>query len=129
MAKHNIFGKLGEDTAVEYLLKKGYIIRERNWRLDKLEVDIIAEKDQCIIIVEVKTRSHDLQSALLAVDNRKQTFLYRAANAYLKGLQRPYSVRIDLICIIGDRPENFVVEHIENAVRPRVQGRKGCRIR
>ena len=49
MARHNIFGKQGEDVAADYLIKNGYIIRERNWRLDKLEVDIVAEKDRCIV--------------------------------------------------------------------------------
>ena len=68
MARHNIFGKQGEDVAADYLIKNGYIIRERNWRLDKLEVDIVAEKDRCIVMVEVKTRSYDVESALLAVD-------------------------------------------------------------
>lgn len=126
-AKHILFGKLGEDAAVDHLIKKGYIIRERNWRIDKLEVDIIAEKDQCIVIVEVKTRTLDLKSALLAINNNKKTFLFRAANAYLKSLQRNYAVRVDVICVVGDNPNNFIIEHIEDAVRPRVRGPRSFR--
>ena len=129
MARHNIFGKQGEDAAAAYLIKNGYIIRERNWRLDKLEVDIVAEKDRCIVMVEVKTRSYDVQSALLAVDKRKQSFLIRAANAYVKSLEFAYSVRVDVICVVGDGPDNFRIDHIPDAVRPRVRAVRGRRIK
>ncbi|MBQ4917295.1 MAG: YraN family protein [Muribaculaceae bacterium] len=129
MARHNIFGKQGEDVAADYLIKNGYIIRERNWRLDKLEVDIVAEKDRCIVMVEVKTRSYDVQSALLAVDKRKQSFLIRAANAYVKSLEFAYSVRVDVICVVGDGPDNFRIDHIPDAVRPRVRAVRGRRIK
>tara|TARA_X000000368_G_scaffold396528_1_gene364890 strand:- start:769 stop:924 length:156 start_codon:yes stop_codon:yes gene_type:complete len=37
-------GKLGEDIAVDFLLKKGYKILQRNWRFQKAEIDIIAEQ-------------------------------------------------------------------------------------
>ena len=129
MARHNIFGKQGEDVAADYLIKNGYIIRERNWRLDKLEVDIVAEKDRCIVMVEVKTWSYDVQSALLAVDKRKQSFLIRAANAYVKSLEFAYSVRVDVICVVGDGPDNFRIDHIPDAVRPRVRAVRGRRIK
>ena len=129
MARHNIFGKQGEDVAADYLIKNGYIIRERNWRLDKLEVDIVAEKDRCIVMVEVKTRSYDVQSALLAVDKRKQSFLIRAANAYVKSLEFANSVRVDVIGVVGDGPDNFRIDHIPDAVRPRVRAVRGRRIK
>ena len=71
MANHNILGKLGEQAAAEYLIRNGYIIRESNWRLDGFEVDIVAEYNNRIIIVEVKTRALNLQSALDAIDLKK----------------------------------------------------------
>lgn len=125
MARHNIFGKLGEQAATEYLIKKGYIIRERNWRLDKLEVDIIAEYNGRIIIIEVKTRTLDLLSAVVAIDTKKQNMLLRAANAYLKHYQLPHEVQIDVICVIGDGPCNFRIEHVPDAVRPRLRCSRG----
>ena len=39
--------------AVEYLIERGYTVRERNWRMNKLELDIVAEKNARLIIVEV----------------------------------------------------------------------------
>jgi putative endonuclease len=43
MAEHNELGNWGEDTAVDLLVKKGYKIKERNWRFKKSEVDIISQ--------------------------------------------------------------------------------------
>ena len=57
MAIHNELGKKGEQLAVDFLQKKGYTILDRNWRFKKAEVDIIAQKEQILAIVEVKTRS------------------------------------------------------------------------
>lgn len=121
MAKHNILGKFGEDVAAEFLIKKGYVIRERNWRLDKIEVDIVAEYNNRIIIVEVKTRTSSLLSAYDAIDKNKQDFLLRAANSYVKYTGLPHEVQIDIICIVGDNQNNFKIEHIPDAVRPRLR--------
>jgi len=57
MAEHNDLGNLGEKRAQDYLISKGFQIRECNWFFGKLELDIIAEKDDWLVIVEVKTRS------------------------------------------------------------------------
>ena len=57
MASHNELGKAGEDAAVAYLEKNEYVIRHRNWRKGHLELDIVAAKDNELIVVEVKTRS------------------------------------------------------------------------
>ena len=45
MARHNQLGKAGEKEAVEFLIKQGFTIRETNWRMDKLEIDIIAQRE------------------------------------------------------------------------------------
>ena len=57
MAEHNELGKLGEEMAVEFLQKAGYAIIETNWTFQKAEVDIIAQKENTLAIIEVKTRS------------------------------------------------------------------------
>lgn len=54
MSAHNILGKAGEDAAAKYLEQNGYTIRDRNWRKNHLELDIVADKDKELIIVEVK---------------------------------------------------------------------------
>ena len=59
MAAHNELGKEGEEAASAYLSSRGYRIRHRNWHVGKLELDIIAEKDGEMIVVEVKTRRNN----------------------------------------------------------------------
>ena len=44
MADHNLLGKAGEQEAVEFLVRQGFTVRETNWRLGKLEIDIIAQE-------------------------------------------------------------------------------------
>lgn len=50
--------KYYEQQAVQYLENKDYKIIGRNIRFKKIEVDIIAEKNNEIIIVEVKYRTN-----------------------------------------------------------------------
>lgn len=56
MAWHNETGKTGEKLAADWL-EKGFTILEKNWRHKRLEVDIIAEKDNLLHFIEVKSRS------------------------------------------------------------------------
>ena len=60
MAEHNELGKAGENVAVAYLEEHGYLIRHRNWRKGHFELDIVAAKENELVIVEVKTRSNTL---------------------------------------------------------------------
>ena len=118
MAKHNDLGKAGENTAVDYLEQKGYLIRDRNWRRGHLELDIVAAKDNELIVVEVKTRSNALfAEPENAVDLPKIRRTVRAANAYIRLFQIDTPVRFDIITVVGD-DGNFKVEHIEEAFYP-----------
>ena len=57
MARHNELGIKGEEAATAFLKDKGYRILERNWRMHRHEIDIVAEDDEYIVFVEVKTRT------------------------------------------------------------------------
>ena len=59
MADHNEFGKLAEELAESFLVQKNYKILAKNFRYQKAEIDIIAEFENQIIIVEVKARKTD----------------------------------------------------------------------
>lgn len=117
MATHNELGKAGEQLAVEYLISKDYIIRDTNWRCGKMELDIVAERGNRIIIVEVKTRSSDLQMPYDAVDSRKIRSLVRAANAYVNYFNLSHEVQFDIISIIGSHGD-YAIEHIPDAFLP-----------
>lgn len=115
MAEHNIFGKKGEDAATEMLLKKGYIIRERNWRCGKNEIDIVAEKGRRIVIIEVKTRSSVINDISQVITRDKIRHMITAANAYITTYQLSQELQFDVILITGTDENNFSIEHIEDA--------------
>ena len=66
-------GETGEQIAVDYLIKNGFTILNRNFRSGRFgEIDIIAEEDSCICFIEVKTRTSDTFGAPSeAVDHKK----------------------------------------------------------
>ena len=114
MARHNDLGKIGEDRAVAYLQQHGYLVLERNWRVRRLEVDIICMKSGLLIIVEVKTRNTiDIRPEEL-VNYKKRNHLRRAANAYIKAKNIQAEVRFDLILICEEKQE---MEHIKEAIQ------------
>ena len=91
MAEHNDLGKFGEELAVDFLEKNGYEILETNWTFDKAEIDIIAQKENILAVVEVKTRSSlDFGLPQEFVKPKKIQLLVKAIN-------------------------EFVIEHIEEA--------------
>ena len=100
------------------LEQKGYLIRDRNWRRGHFELDIVAAKDNELIVVEVKTRSDTLFAAPEdAVDLPKIKRTVRAADAYIRLFQIDTPVRFDIITVVGN-DGNFKVEHIEEAFYP-----------
>ncbi|MEY8758222.1 YraN family protein [Chryseobacterium tongliaoense] len=116
MATHNDFGKKAEDAAAEYLQKNGYKILIRNFRFQKAEIDIIAEKDNLIIITEVKARSTD--AFILpqeAVTKSKIKLIVSAANHYLEEFNKNSEVRFDIISVLPDPKGNLTIEHIIDA--------------
>ena len=113
--KTQILGKAGEDAAVEYLTRKGYTIRDRNWRKNRLELDIVATKDDIIAFVEVKTRRNtDFREPYEAVDWKKIRHIVVAADAYVKMYAIDARIRFDIMEVVGG-PDHFQITHIEDA--------------
>ena len=117
MAQHNEIGKRGEVLATEMLLSKGYLIRDVNWRCGKAEIDIVAEKDMRLVVVEVKTRTSDYVDATDAIDRKKMLNLVRAAKAYLQFCEVDMEVQFDIVTVIIDEAGEHVV-HIPDAFLP-----------
>ncbi|WEK68824.1 MAG: YraN family protein [Candidatus Chryseobacterium colombiense] len=116
MATHNDFGKKAEDLSVEYLQKNGYKILVRNFRFQRAEIDIIAEKDNLIVVVEVKARSTDaFMLPQEAVTKTKIKLIVSAANHYLEEFNKNQEVRFDIISVLPNDKGNLNMEHIEDA--------------
>ncbi len=119
MAIQQEVGKRGEQVASDYLIEKGYRILERNWYFRKKEIDIIAEKDDFLVIVEVKSRSVGFQeNPRDAVNMKKQRFLIQAANAYIYRCDIELEVRFDIITVIFFNDHEYKLKHIDDAFYP-----------
>ena len=115
MAQHNEFGRISEDRAAAYLMARGYTIRDRNWRLGHKELDIVAQKNDKLAIIEVKARRSDRYGdAVDAVTDDKIYKIVQAANAYVRYHRINLNVRFDIIAITGE-PGSQTIEHIEDA--------------
>jgi putative endonuclease len=111
-------GESGERIAGEYLRLSGYRILETNYRSGHLEIDLIAERNGCLVFVEVKTRRDDsFGGALEAVGRSKLRNLRMAARIYLSGAPgkaRYTEYRIDLVAIDFDpEGEGMVLRHLK----------------
>lgn len=98
-----MIGKLGEDYASSYLVELGYKILERNFRTRFGEIDIIAEKDDIIAFVEVKTRSKNyLYTPREAVNQYKQKKIILASSEYILISETSKQPRFDVFEIVCD---------------------------
>ncbi|NNL16766.1 MAG: YraN family protein [Flavobacteriaceae bacterium] len=115
MAQHNELGKKGEQLAVDYLLKKGYDIVERNYRFDKAEVDIIAKQNDILAIIEVKTRSSiDFGNPQDFVKPKQIQRLVKAVDEYVTVNELDVEVRFDIVAIVK-KSKTYEIEHLEDA--------------
>lgn len=125
MASHNIIGNEGEQVAREYLITRGLTVRETNWRLGHLEVDIIAEEQDILHIIEVKTRDKenvDDFDPMDSVDKKKQRRLIAAANSYVDYYRIDYEIEYDVMILIHDRQSGvYEIDFFENAFYPKLK--------
>lgn len=115
MAQHNELGKLGEELAEGFLKETGYTILETNWVFQKAEIDIIAQKENVLAVVEVKTRS-SIEFGLPQdfVKPNKIRLLVKAVNEYVIANDLDVEVRFDIIAIYKE-DKTYKMEHIEDA--------------
>ena len=115
MATHNDLGTLGEDLAIDYLIKQGYQILERNYRYLKGEVDILAKKDDVLAAVEVKTRTGNyFGDPHEFVKPKKIKLLVATVDHYVTQNDLDVEVRFDIITVIK-KQNDFEIEHLEDA--------------
>lgn len=110
-------GYVGENLARAYLLKKGYRILEQNYKVSFGEIDIIAEKNNCICFVEVKSRKSDKYGPPEeAITRHKQKKIIKVAQLYIKQKRTEDKYfRFDVIALIFDNHSLKDIKHIVNA--------------
>ena len=124
MTGKGTLGRRGEDIALEWLLERGLVLRERNWRWNHKEVDLIMESADWLHIIEVKSLQEPLQlEPFEHVDHRKQLNLSSAANHYVFEFHVSKEVHFDVVSIVFDREGNHRLEYIPEAFYPIYSGR------
>lgn len=115
-APHLRRGREGEAAAEAFLVAKGFVVLERNYRTRGGEVDLVCRDGDTVVFVEVKTRAAGgLTRPDEAVTPAKRGRLARAAMAYLseRGLwERP--CRFDVVAVIA-RGEGLTAAHLPDA--------------
>lgn len=113
------WGRQAERIVTEWLIAKGYTVRETNWRpaTSKSEIDIIAQIDDTIVFVEVKARTDRNIDPADAIDKEKIKNVVRGANEYLRMQEFDFYYRFDIATVCGS-PEDYVLDYIVDAFLP-----------
>ncbi|HEX77661.1 MAG TPA: ribonuclease HII [Dehalococcoidia bacterium] len=112
-------GAHGERLATEYLRQRGFSIRETNFRSPEGEIDIVAQKGELVVFVEVRTRqSKAFGTPEESITRAKKARLVASAQAYIQSHpDLPPACRIDVLAIDMRRGRPARIELIENAVQ------------
>ncbi len=121
-------GKIGEAACVQYLRRRGYRIKECNYRAGHKEIDLIAETLFSLVFVEVKTRTAESRKPSRygppssAVTKEKQQMIATAAQVYLSCHPTPKHLRFDVMEVYlspeRDTPCVAHINHIKDAYSP-----------
>jgi putative endonuclease len=109
-------GRLGEDEARKFLRKLGLRFLTANFRSERGEVDLIFRDDDCLVFIEVKTRSsEDWTRPAAAVNSRKRRLLSQTALDYLRLLRNPpIKIRFDIVEVLLAEGTVREVRHLPN---------------
>ncbi|WP_454294385.1 YraN family protein [Salana multivorans] len=84
MAAKDELGRRGEDLAVAWAETRGWTVLARNWRGERGELDIVALDGECVVVLEVKTRSStSLGGPIAAVTRQKVQRLRQLTGEWL----------------------------------------------
>jgi putative endonuclease len=116
--EHLQHGRIGEEAARKHLRKLGLKFLTANFGITgKGEVDLIFREEDCLVFVEVKTRSsEDWARPSSAVDRDKRRRLVKMSLAYRRRLPNPYvKYRYDIVEVLLEGGKVHEVRHIPNA--------------
>ncbi|MGC3958640.1 MAG: YraN family protein [Verrucomicrobiota bacterium] len=116
LPEHLRRGALGERAARKHLQKLGWKFLTANFRSDRGEIDLIFRDGDCLVFVEVKTRSsEEWGRPAVAVDMRKKRLLSQTALDYLRLLKNPkVKIRFDIIEVLLQAGDVHEVRHLPN---------------
>jgi putative endonuclease len=113
---HLLYGELGEQAARKQLKRQGLKFLTANFRSKKGEIDLVFRDKDCLVFVEVKTRSsEEWVRPAAAVDRERRERLSRAALDYLRLLKNPrVKIRFDIVEVLLNEGAVREVRHLPN---------------
>ena len=116
--KKKDLGKKGEEIAKKYLIKSGYKIIERNFRTKYGEIDLICEKDNSIIFIEVRTKSNlDFVSPEESISSKKIDHIKNSSLDYLSKNKKKYKdIKFEFIGILISSENDYKINHIKDII-------------
>jgi putative endonuclease len=113
---HLQYGALGESAARRHLRGLGLKFLTANFRSPRGEIDLVFRQDDCLVFVEVKTRSSgNWARPIAAVDRRKRRLLSMTAIDYLKKLRKhPIQIRFDVVEVLLEGGLVREIRHLPN---------------
>jgi len=113
---HLRYGQLGERAAKRHLKRQGLKFLTANFRSKRGEVDLIFRDQDCLVFVEVKTRSsEDWARPASAVDAERRRRLTRTALDYLRLLRNPpIKIRFDIVEVLLEDDLVHELRHLPN---------------
>ena len=109
-------GRLGEHAAKNHLQKQGLKFLAANFRSHRGEIDLVFRDADCLVFIEVKTRSsEEWTRPAAAVNARKRRLLTQTALDYLQLLKNPpVSIRFDIVEILLAEGVVREIRHLPN---------------
>ena len=118
-------GRVAESIALEFLVERGLILLERNWRWRHKELDLIMKShnsitgEQILHVVEVRSLHEPfVQMPFESVDYKKRKAVIMAANIYVRGRGINFETQFDIISIVFSSAGVFKLEYFPNAFSP-----------
>ena len=113
---HLRHGELGERAAKKQLKRQGLKFLTANFRTPRGEIDLVFRDDDCLVFVEVKTRSsEEWARPAAAVNKERRGRLTRAALDYLRLLKNPQvKIRFDIVEVLLQDSAVREVRHLPN---------------
>jgi len=115
------WGREAEELAAQALVANGFRVLWRNLRIGALEIDLVGQRGDLVVVVEVRARGPgSFEKPLASLSRTKQRTLLRATHALWKGrLERRADVqrlRIDVAAVTRDRAGGSTLEWIAGAL-------------
>ena len=113
---HLRFGELGELAAKKHLRKGGLKFLTANYRTPRGELDLVFRENDCLVFVEVKTRSsEDWMRPAAAVDRERRRRMTQAALDYLRAIKNPkVKIRFDIVEVLLNDGAVREIRHLPN---------------